>query len=212
VNNVIGDTVRHSLEALGPVTICDGQHRVVFANQAMMAMRAWDDGIIGRSVWTTCDGETRKIVEPHWRDDPPDQVLYLPEGHALNEDGSVTNASAVGMWIPYNDGVNIGRVRVSAAQDLSEAPTERSLRNALGIAVQAVQLGQLRMAYDETVHVARGAKEALANIRVRLAHALRGLDGNPEGELYELRQLVADLAVILQRPTAPVELSSRDAS
>jgi PAS domain-containing protein len=209
VSNFIGATVRHSLEALGPVAICDDEHVLAFANQAMRALRGWDDEMIGKSIWTTCAPDTRREVEPHWRRDPPDQVLYVPEGHAFNGDGTMELDASAGMWMPYDDGVNVGQVRVSAVLPLSDRPTERFLRNSLGVAVQAVQLGQLRMAYAETVHATRGAREVFSDIRLRLAHALRGLDGNPEDELYELRQLVADLSVILghttpgdDRPTA----------
>jgi hypothetical protein len=200
VTDLIGETVRHSLEALGPVTICDGREHIVFVNRAGMAMRRWTDDVIDQSIWSYCDVETRRLAEPHWASDPPDEVLYLPEAHALCSDGSRTDAASIGMWVPFDDGVNVGRVRVSAAISLSEKPTERQLRNMLGIAVQAVQLGQLRLAYDETVQVARRAREVLADIRVRLCHAVHGLDGDPDDELYELRHLVADLSVILNRP------------
>jgi hypothetical protein len=210
VNTLIGDTVRHSLEALGPVTICDGQDHLVFANRSLLTLRGWDENLIRRSVWAACVPATRQQVEPHWVNDPADQVLYLPDAQALNADGTTVRTSSVGMWMPYNDGVNVGRVRVSAAMNLSEHPTERGLRNMLGIAVQAVQLGQLRMAYDETAQVARVARQVLADIRVRLCHAVNGLDGNPEEELYELRHLVADLSVILQHPLVPAEVPSSD--
>jgi hypothetical protein len=42
MGNVVGATVRHSLEAPGPVMICDGQQRLVFANRAMMTTRSLD--------------------------------------------------------------------------------------------------------------------------------------------------------------------------
>lgn len=210
MQSIIGETVRHSLEALGPVTICDGQERLVYANHAMRTMRRWDDSVIGQSVWITCGAETRKVVEPRWESDPSDQVLYTPDADALNGDGTSTRAAAVGMWMPYNDSMNIGRVLVSAAIPLAENSTERTLRNALAVAVQAVQLGQLRIAYGATMHAAMDAKEVLADIQVRLSHALRGLQGNPEQELYELRQLVADLSVILEHPAATTETTTVD--
>jgi hypothetical protein len=205
---MIGATVRHSLEALGPVVICDAQHSLLFANRAMRALRGWDDTMIGRSIWATCAADTRREVEPHWRRDPPDQVLFVPEGHAWKGDGTMSSDASAGMWMPYDDGLKVNRVRVSAVLPLSDRPTERFLRNSLGVAVQAVQLGQLRMAYDVSVNEARGASEVFADIRLRLAHAVRGLDGNPEDELYELRQLVTDLSVILGHPTSADDWSS----